>query len=629
MKPTPLRLLTVLLCITLGAPAMAQTPETAPAETPQTPATTETPATPAPAPDTTETAETAETPETAETTTPEAAAPPPAENRHIDVYLARKIITMNPSWPEARVVAVRNGEILGVANRLSQLQPWLRDTPHTVRANFADKVLMPGFIDPHQHFLLGPLTLLQRSITYNPTFKPYGPPTKALRTRISVMERLAEYHAEMPPEEPLIAWGFDVLAHGGHVERSELDAISTERPIYVWDASVHNIYLNSAALAQTQLPEDFSAKHPTSNIENGQFIGTVAMLPVAGPLMNAWLQPERLPELLQFSVDSFRRGGITTTADLALGMFSRPLEEAAIPAMLNRPDVPMRAALVVSSAAYPDPDSLAELRKSAGDKVFLGGVKFIIDDAFLSLTMQAGPPGYIDGHEGVWQIPEEQLYEAILPWWRAGFRIHVHSNGQLAQEGTLNVLQKLQEAHPRFDHRFTFEHVGMLTADQAERMAALGAQASVNIWYPWLRGALNREHIGIDRAETVSPLATLQRAGVRTTLHTDLPVAPPLPLHSVWHAVNRLDQDGRVLGPAERIDIHEALRMITIEAARVLGIERRVGSIQAGKLADFTVLEEDPYKVEKRRIRDIEIWGTVVGGKIYPASEIAPPALAP
>ena len=109
-----------------------------------------------------------------------------------------------------------------------------------------------------------------------------------------------------------------------------------------------------------------------------------------------------------------------------------------------------------------------------------------------------------------------------------------------------------------------------------------------------------------------------------TSLHADSPVAPPRPLEEVWIAVNRFGRSGQVRGPEERVDIHRALRMITIDAAYTLGVENHVGSIAAGKFADFAVLDQDPHDIPKKKVRDIKIWGTVVGGKVFPASEIRP-----
>jgi predicted amidohydrolase YtcJ len=119
-------------------------------------------------------------------------------------------------------------------------------------------------------------------------------------------------------------------------------------------------------------------------------------------------------------------------------------------------------------------------------------------------------------------------------------------------------------------------------------------------------------------------LKTLVDERVPTSLHADTPVAPPFPLEEVWIAVNRFGLSGRVRGPDEQVDIHQALRMITIDAAYTLGVERKVGSIASAKFADFAVLDQDPHDVPKEKIRDIKVWGRVLGGKVFPASEIRP-----
>ena len=109
-------------------------------------------------------------------------------------------------------------------------------------------------------------------------------------------------------------------------------------------------------------------------------------------------------------------------------------------------------------------------------------------------------------------------------------------------------------------------------------------------------------------------LGSLTREQVPFALHSDFTLAPARPLNSVWVAVNRIAESGAVLGPNERVSVDQAMRAITIEAAYVLGQEHRIGSIRAGKSADFTVLDEDPYEVAPETIRDIRVHGTVFEG---------------
>jgi len=98
-------------------------------------------------------------------------------------------------------------------------------------------------------------------------------------------------------------------------------------------------------------------------------------------------------------------------------------------------------------------------------------------------------------------------------------------------------------------------------------------------------------------------------------------MAPAEPLTLVWVAVNRIASDGKVWGEHQRLSLDQSLRAITIEGAWSLGLEDEIGSIKAGKKADFTVLEQDPYAVDPVSLRDIPIWGTVFEGRHFPLKQ--------
>jgi imidazolonepropionase-like amidohydrolase len=204
-------------------------------------------------------------------------------------------------------------------------------------------------------------------------------------------------------------------------------------------------------------------------------------------------------------------------------------------------------------------------------------------------------------------------------------QLHTHTNGNAGVRAVIDALAALQDAKPRFDHRFTIQHYGISTPEDAARLARLGGLASVNPYYVFQRAEINVPYMGTDRAETAARLRTLVSSGVLTALHTDTPVAPPRPLEAMWIAVNRVGiRSGKVLAPDERVTPHQAMRMVTIDAAATLGAEDKVGSIRAGKFADFTVLGANPLEVDPTTIRDIRVWGVVIGGTKHPASAIKP-----
>jgi predicted amidohydrolase YtcJ len=124
--------------------------------------------------------------------------------------------------------------------------------------------------------------------------------------------------------------------------------------------------------------------------------------------------------------------------------------------------------------------------------------------------------------------------------------------------------------------------------------------------------------LGPDRGHQMVRLGSLERLGVPFAFHSDSPMAPLSPLTLAWTAANRVTINGNLNAPAERVSLHAALRAITVDAAWVMGWEDQVGSIRAGKKADFTVLGQDPYQVGARGLKDIPVLGVVFEGEWRP-----------
>lgn len=542
----------------------------------------------------------------------------------ITVYTARIIRTMNPSLPVATAVAVKEGLIVEVGS-LETMQPWLESHPHDIDTRFADKTIMPGFIDPHLHPSMAAVLLPSHFITAMEWKLPWGR-VAPVESHEAYLARLKEIETSLTdPSEPLITWGYHSIWHGD-MTKSILDKISETRPIVVWQRSFHEIFVNSAALRWMALGEADVEEHPQVDFDSGRFFETG--LAVAFNRLNLHLlEPTRFRDGLRQVRDVVHFGGHTTIGDMAVGIFDLEMEWGALTDILESDETPFRIHMtprgVDRGKSFGDSDAGPEDLRKLTDRnthrlQFTDHVKLFTDGGFFAELMQLQEPGFIDGHHGEWLMVPEQFEEAARKYWMAGFKIHVHCTGDLGLELALDTLEKLQDEKPRFNHRFTIEHFGVSTPEQCRRIADLGAIVSANIYYLYELGNAYWKHsIGYERASQMARLGTLARNNVTTALHTDFTMAPALPLNSAWVAVNRQNENGDIMAPEECLTLDQAMRAITIDAAYMLGMEHEIGSIRAGKKADFTILEADPYETPEADLKDIPVWGTVFEGRPF------------
>jgi len=542
----------------------------------------------------------------------------------IDVFLARRIITMNPSWPDATAVAVRDGQILEVGS-LESLQPCLATDQYRLREDFADQVILPGFIDPHLHPIMAAVLLPMHFITALEWRLPWQT-VPATTNAAAYRAALEEGHRASAEGEAFFTWGYHASWHGD-MNRGLLDAVFGDRPAVIWQRSFHEVYLNTAMMEQLGMAEDALRGRHQIDVERGHFYENGLSYAI-GKLNSIILSPQwidrglaRLKRLVHF-------GGHTTVGDLAVGIFSFDLEWQAAQRVLDNAETPFRVQCVPHAAVVaPTPGDhegglefvRSLVARSTSRFRFSNKIKLFTDGAFFSQLAMLKEPGYLDGHIGEWLLTPEEYESAARVYWNAGCEIHVHCTGDLGVELALETLAKLQWERPRFDHGYTIEHFGFSTPEQVARIKALGASVSANVYYLHeLSHVYGERGVGVERAHQMARLGACDRAGVRWSLHSDFPMAPALPLHNAWVACTRRNCEGEVVGPAERVNLDAALRAITIDAAAILGLEDITGSIRAGKQADFTVLDHDPYETGAEGLRDIGVTATVFEGQVFP-----------
>ncbi|PRG44378.1 amidohydrolase [Burkholderia multivorans] len=545
----------------------------------------------------------------------------------VTIFAARRILTMNPAQPAATHVAVRDGRILAVGDADDAAAWHTRFGACATDDTLRDQVLMPGFVEGHCHLMEGAMWDAAY-VGYYDRRGPDGTRWPGLRSLDAVLDRLAQAERAMTDDGPLLAWGFDPIFFGtSRLTVRELDRVSARRPIAILHASVHLMNVNGAMLAQAGIDEDTDIDGISRDADGrptGELQEFAAMFPVYRAIgsklaISAGEQPHAIRNFGRVA----QLAGVTTATDLVNDL--SPAGNRTLRDVTGDVDYPVRIVPAFAPQRSParSADSvLAEVARNT-DKLRFGAVKFIVDGSIQGFTARVRWPGYAGGQpNGLWLIPPAQLVEVFAPFHRAGLQLQIHTNGDEATEVVLDAMTTLLARDPRPDHRHTLQHCQMADAAQLERIRALGMCVNffANHLYYW-GDAHYAQTIGPDRANRMDAAGSAQRLGIPYALHSDAPITPLNPLFTAWCAVQRETASGRVLGEHERISVDDALRAITLGAAYTLKMDHLVGSIEVGKFADFAVLDDDPSRVAPARLKDVRVWGTVLGGRVFRAPQ--------
>ena len=547
------------------------------------------------------------------------------------VYPAAAVYTMDPSlpngpgtapWRQATAVAVRDRRIVATGS----VDELCASGDHAIDDTFTGKVLLPGFIEAHSHAQAAGFWLH----TYCGFFDrsdPSGRTWPGCKNIGEVLERLREADAAIDdPDQPLLAWGLDPIYFGGErLIADHLDKVSTTRRIFVYHASGHIATVNRALMNIEGITADTDMTGVPKDIY-GEPIGELQEPPameLAGRAFRSFHGRMKAEKTKWDLGQLANNAGITTLTDLGNPSSTDPATIDEWRGVVDHPAFPSRLYIfdmtVLSQATI---ETLIAVRKQSSEKLRLGAIKVVLDGSIQGYTARLRWPGYLNGEQnGMWLHHPEQLTEWMRPFHEAELQVHAHCNGDQAVEVFIETVRELQAEFKRPDHRYVVEHCQLTSPEQYRQMAELGMCANLfsnHIWYWGDQHAAST--VGPDRAARMNSARTAIDLGVPISIHTDSPVTPLGPLNVAWAAVNRVTPSGKTLGPDERISVDEALRAITMGAAHLLKMDREVGSLSPGKFADMAILEEDPYKVDPMDLRDIPIWGTMLGGTVFPAA---------
>ncbi len=554
---------------------------------------------------------------------------------------------MNDRAPIAQAVAVRDERIVAVGS-VDEVVAALGDQPYEVDDSLADRVILPGLIDQHLHPVLGATTLATEVVATEDwvlpdrAFPAANSPAEYVRRLGDATERTAA--AGATDDDWLFSWGYHELWHG-ELNRDVLDSVSATRPIGVWQRSCHEFYFNTPALqALGILDRDLDAEvaagdldaavAATADVARGHFWERgmfVLIFPLVTPML---FEPTRFADGLRQMVRYLHQNGVTAFNEP--GAILVPGAWELYEEILGHDDTPFASYFITdgrgpAEAGMPRDDTIErahhQIAKAPTGKVsfFDKQVKLFADGAIISQLMQMTDP-YLDRdgnpnphHHGEWILPPEVLEERTRWYWEEGFQIHIHVNGDAGLDVVLDTIERRMAEHPRPDHRTVIVHFANSTEAQVDRIARLGCIVSSNPYYPvGFADKFGVVGLGAARADVMTRHRSVLDRHVPLSFHSDLPMGRSDPIGMMSCAVNRVTPSGRVAGPEQRITVAEALRAVTIDAAHSWRREHELGSIEPGKLANFTVVDTDPLDTEPDALDDIDVIGTFFQGRWFP-----------
>ena len=542
----------------------------------------------------------------------------------ITIYHAKEIVTLDEKVASANAVSVKSDRIMAIGSLDDLIE---RNPDASIDHQFQNDVIVPGFIEHHIHPFLSAITMNAEIISIEGWDLPNNQ-SIAYRDRDSYMQRLSEIEENMKSDSPLITWGFHHYFHGD-LSREDLDRISKDRPILVMHRSYHEFILNTPALEYFDISQEFiesldEEARAYADFDRGHF-SEQGMISVFPKLLRYLGKPEYLLSGLQLTEDYLHQNGVTMIANPGAWLIKSIQDAKNL--ILGDESTPFRSFFIPSALILSEDHDVPELVEEAKKLLEWGGgkveylpnrIKLFADGAMYSQNMVLSE-GYLDGHQGAWLMQEGLYRSAFKLFWDEGYQIHIHQNGDEALDLILDVLEENMANNPREDHRTTIVHFGISRADQMDRVKSLGAIISANPYYVTaLSDLYSKKGLGPERALEMVRLGDVDRAGIRFGLHSDMPMAPGSPLVLMHAAVNRINFANEVAGPKQRVSPLAALKGVTLDAAYIMGLEDDYGSISEGKLANFTILSENPLSVNPLTIKDIEIKATIVEGKHYP-----------
>ncbi len=525
------------------------------------------------------------------------------------------ILPVDADFSQHAALAIRDGKVLAVGDEESVMAAAGR-SPNVI--NLDGRVVLPGFIEPHMHFLL------MAGLGHVEDIGPFNYAT--FEDTLNALREIRATAASEGADEWVMGRQFDpiLLEPQRQLTTVELDEVAPDRPAFILNASGHIGYVNTRTLAlagitrETPDPEGAEYGRNSDGSPNGVLYGPAAHLPVLlkNPAIASRMKSEFVSAGRQVGEQAVSLG-ITTLCDMATGALAGATELGSYRAMYDGDGMKAR----IRAYVYSETGGWDEAGVKPGDGdafMRVTGWKIVTDGSNQGFTGRQREPYHTKDTLGLYYVEPDALREQVIDRAGKGWHIAMHGNGDAAIDSILDAVEAAKnEGVDVRGLRCRIEHCSILHDEQILRMQALDMVPSFLINHVHYWGHVMRDDVfGPEKVQLLDRCRAVEDARLNWVLHTDAPVSPLGSLHKIRVAVahDLWKEPETVLAPGERVSVEAAIRAITHSAAWACHSEHEIGSLEAGKFADLVVLEEDPRNVESTRISDIAVSETWMNG---------------
>lgn len=496
---------------------------------------------------------------------------------------------MNPLQPHAEAVAVTKDRIVKVSKN-SIIAPLVGE--NTKVLDLKGKTVLPGFIDTHIHVADFGRTLAWLDLKNV--------------TSIEALQRAVKEKSEKIRKGKWIlgsGWNQENFKEKRYPTRQDLDTVAPDNPVILYHQLGRTCVTNSRALELAKITKHTVAQKDGAiekDTETDELTGILEgnATDLVWNTIPAPIEEETL-EAAKEACRKIVEAGITSIHWIALSTSELKITQK----LIHENDIPLRIFLIATDEVF---ENLTATNKT---DMKIDGV-LIFSDGYLASQTAALQRPYVENsaNRGKMLYTQEELNKLATRIHEANLQLIIHAMGDKAIDIALKTLQSIPNT--KIPHRL--EQAALLNKQLIKRIKKLKPIVSVqpkvvesefNMWSA-------TEHLGEERARMLFPLKTLMKHGIRVVGGSDCPMEPLNPLLGIHSVVNRNSF------PEQHLTVEEALRLYTVNAAYATQEQTQKGSIEEDKLADFTVLSEDPTTIPSDKLADVEVEMTIINGRV-------------